>query len=116
LRDIGEARIALNEPAPTPPAHVTAPPVPRRAWAWVAAVCAAAAITFCFLYLRRPAEEPRVIKLHIPAAREIDVCAERLTGGFPRWPPCRFCSHHRGHAPTLGARSGFANLAPAIGR
>jgi serine/threonine protein kinase/WD40 repeat protein len=65
LRDIGEARIALKEPAAHLPATVTAPPAPRSFWPWIAAACAATTLAMGALYLHRPAEEPRVLKLQI---------------------------------------------------
>jgi Tol biopolymer transport system component len=66
LRDIGEARIALeNPPAAETPA--SAPPTPRAAiLPWIAAaVFALAAIAFATLYLRRPVEEARTVKFTI---------------------------------------------------
>jgi len=69
LRDIGEARILIDEPAPAPSAAVTAAPAPRRPWPWIgaAAVFALAALVLALLYFGRPAEEPHAIKLHILA-------------------------------------------------
>jgi len=64
LRDIGEARIALNEPVPPFSAPVAAPPA-RSPWPWIAAVCGVAALTFGFLYFARPSQESRAVKLDI---------------------------------------------------
>jgi Tol biopolymer transport system component len=66
LRDIGEARIALEERAAALPARVdVARPAPARFRPWIAGVSAAAALAFGALYLRRPAEQPRVLKLNL---------------------------------------------------
>jgi Tol biopolymer transport system component len=62
LRDIGEARITLKNPAP---AEAPDRPVRSSFWPWIAGVCAAAALAFAALYLGRPVEEPRLLKLQI---------------------------------------------------
>jgi Tol biopolymer transport system component len=72
LRDIGEARIALQEPA-APEAEAgrrkSAPRAGRReALAWgLCLVFALAAFGFAIAYTRRPAPEPRVVRASINA-------------------------------------------------
>jgi len=63
LRDIGEARIALDEP----PGADAAAPAPRRWWLdWLAAAAAAAAISAALLFWLRPAaSEGRRLRLGI---------------------------------------------------
>jgi serine/threonine-protein kinase len=66
LRDIGEARVALNDPAAASPGNADESHAPRRFWPWIA-VCVATALVLGSLNLRPPAEEPRVLKLQILA-------------------------------------------------
>jgi serine/threonine protein kinase len=63
LRDIGEARIALDEP----PVLVSAPPSrSRKAWPqWAAAVSLVSTIAFAFLWLRAPAPDTLAVQFDI---------------------------------------------------
>ena len=62
LHDIADGRLLL-EAAPAPPKTAQTPRL-----AWTVAVCAIVAVlSLGWLYLRKPAEQPRVFKLSIPA-------------------------------------------------
>jgi Tol biopolymer transport system component len=63
LRDIGEARIALDEPAAADPAS---PAAPSYRWPWIAAAaCACAAFLFAGLHFRQPVDDRHPAKLAI---------------------------------------------------
>jgi eukaryotic-like serine/threonine-protein kinase len=68
LRDIGDAWRLLEVEAPAVVLAASSPSrLSRMVAAWsVAGVCAVAAAAFGFLYLRKPAEEPRVIRFSVP--------------------------------------------------
>jgi serine/threonine protein kinase/dipeptidyl aminopeptidase/acylaminoacyl peptidase len=74
LRDIGEARIALENPPVEVVAEVAAAPLPSRrsVLPWVAAgICALSTLALGVLWLRRPVEEPRTVKFAIPAPEKM---------------------------------------------
>jgi len=68
LRDIGEARIAIEEADAEPPAVVTAVAGPRRTY-WIVATAAslACALVFAFLYFQQTPPLERVLRYSIQA-------------------------------------------------
>jgi Tol biopolymer transport system component len=65
LRDIGEARIAMDEPAPPPP-EVSAPKQGAQPWGWIAAAVLAVALPVVgYLAYRHAAVEPRLLQLSV---------------------------------------------------
>jgi eukaryotic-like serine/threonine-protein kinase len=66
LRDIGEARIALENPSPETAGQAAAVPAAPRRLPWIlAAVFALTTLASVVLWLRRPAEEARTLRLSV---------------------------------------------------
>ncbi len=114
LRDIGEARVAIQKylanPAPVAQA-ISSPALPARGrLSWLvaaAAIVTAAAVSF--IHFREPKVESRTIRLAVLAPENTKAM---LAGTpFPRWTPPRLRRRPwpRGEkVPHLGPRSGFA--------
>jgi Tol biopolymer transport system component/predicted Ser/Thr protein kinase len=81
LRDIGEARIALDEPARATALPAPSPARSRLPWA-IAAFATLAAAALAFLYWRKPAEEPHAIRFQIPYPEKTAPPANLTSGGF----------------------------------
>jgi hypothetical protein len=119
LRDIGDARIALDEAlAGTPePSSIAIAPIPAPSWRpalpWVVTIALGCRIIFCFrLFPGGAARSGRAGALPSPAAREVDFASHRRICTVPRWPPVGLRCRRLGRRGTpVGPRPGLAGSA-----
>jgi serine/threonine protein kinase len=103
LRDIGDAKRLLDDPAPT----LAAPSLPRLAWmvaAGLFAVCGVLGLVGVETHSRRAAPDEQAV---LPASeRDVRTGAPRLHSDFAEWTTCGLCGRGGRKGRTLGAGSG----------